>query len=124
VGDGLVLLPLSDETREQLEWLATGVLEAAGEASVWIGEAATLAQEEDWMHRIRDASAEEFDLLRRRAVDAMTDDTAARRRSLRQLRAELRRIRTRDYFGARAGATATAAIERLARLEPASAMPS
>ena len=34
--DGLVALPADSRTREQLEWLADAVLEAGGEASVWL----------------------------------------------------------------------------------------
>lgn len=115
VGDGLVILPMTDETREQFEWLATGIAEAAGAASVWLGEAATMAQEEQWMNRIRHAVADDYEHLRRRAVDAASDDEAGRRRNLRQLRADLRRVRVRDYFGTPAGVAATEAIERLAR---------
>ena len=37
--DGLVALPADARTREQLEWLADEVLEADGEASVWMGAA-------------------------------------------------------------------------------------
>jgi hypothetical protein len=117
VGDGLVILPLTDETREQLESLATGIIDADGEASVWIGEAATKAQEERWMDRISDASAEEYEDLRRRALDVAMGDEVTRGRTLRQLRAELRRVQTRDYFRVPPGIEAAAAIERLARLE-------
>jgi hypothetical protein len=35
--DGLVALPLDARNREQLEWLADEVVEAGGEASIWIG---------------------------------------------------------------------------------------
>src|SRR5918997_5488283 len=41
--DGLVGLPLTDHTREQLEWLAEGIIEAAGEATVWLAEPASKA---------------------------------------------------------------------------------
>ena len=43
--DGLAALPLSSRNREQLEWLAEEVTEAGGEASIWIAQAATAAQE-------------------------------------------------------------------------------
>lgn len=114
VGDGLVTLPLTSETHEQIEWLASDIEDARGEASVWLGEAATKAQEERWVERFRSASTDEYDTLTDRADKAATEDSAATRRSLRQLRAELRRVRARDYFGVAAGARASAAIERLA----------
>ena len=115
VGDGLVALPLTDETQEQIEWLASGVEDAGGDASVWLGEAATRAQEEHWMDRIRQASIAEFESLQRRAVEAASGDEASRRRSLRLLRTELRKALARDYARVPAAHNATAAIERLAQ---------
>jgi hypothetical protein len=114
VGDGLAALPLTAETHEQIEWLASDIEEARGEASVWLGEAATRVQEERWIERFRLASTDEYDTLADRAEKAAIDDGSTRRRNLRQLRAELRRVRARDFFGVPAGARATAAIERLA----------
>src|SRR5438067_4365299 len=43
--DGLVALPADARTREQLEWLADEVVEAGGEASVWLGRLGSAAQE-------------------------------------------------------------------------------
>lgn len=116
VGDGLVALPLTEETQEQVEWLATGIEDAGGDASVWLSEAATRAQEERWMDRIRKASTEELGALERRAVEASTGDESARRRSLRHLRAEFRKARARDYGGVPAAAGAAVAVERLAQV--------
>jgi hypothetical protein len=114
VGDGLVVLPLTDEAQEQVEWLATGIEEAGGDASVWLAEATTRGQEERWMERFKQASTEEFQVLEQRAIEAAGGDESARRRNLRHLRAELRKARARDYAGAPAGDDAAAAIERLA----------
>lgn len=114
VGDGFVTLPLTSETHEQIEWLASEIEDARGEASVWLGEAATRVQEARWVERFRSASTDEYDTLADRAARVAMEDAPARRRSLRQLRAELRRVRARDYFGVPAGATAIEAIERLA----------
>jgi hypothetical protein len=116
VGDGLVALPLTDETQEQIEWLATGIQDAGGDASVWLAVAATREQEEIWMDRIRQASTEEFAALQRRAAEAAAGDAATRRRNLRTLRAELRKARSRDHARAFAGHDAEDAIERLARV--------
>ena len=114
VGDGLVILPLTDETQEQLEWLASAVQDADGESSVWIGEAATKAQEDRWVDRIKAVSIDEYAGLELRARNAALDSEDGRRRSLRLLRAELRRVRGRDYFNVPEGAQAAAAIEGLA----------
>jgi hypothetical protein len=114
VGDGFVTLPFTAETHEQIEWLAGDIEDARGEASVWLGEAATRAQEERWMERFRKASTDEYETLVDRARTAESEDEPSRRRNLRLLRAELRRVRVRDYFGVPAGANATTAIDRLA----------
>jgi hypothetical protein len=114
VGDGFVTLPLTSETHEQIEWLASDIEDARGEASVWLGEAATKSQEERWVERFRSASTDEYETLADRAARVTLDDAVARRRSLRQLRADLRRVRARDYFGVPAGTNAVKAIERLA----------
>jgi hypothetical protein len=36
IGDGLVGLPLDSRTLEALEWVAEDVLEAGGEAAIWL----------------------------------------------------------------------------------------
>src|SRR5438876_11503613 len=43
--DGLVALPADNRTRERLEWLADEVIEAGGEASVWLARPGSAAQE-------------------------------------------------------------------------------
>ncbi len=45
LADGLVALPLDARTKEQLEWLAEEVVDACGEASIWIAEAGSADQE-------------------------------------------------------------------------------
>src|SRR5947199_10195736 len=43
--DGLVALPLDSRSRERFEWLADEVVEAGGEATIWLGGLASAAQE-------------------------------------------------------------------------------
>src|SRR2546429_5386998 len=43
--DGLVALPADARTKEQLEWLAEEVLDAGGEATVWVGRPGSTADE-------------------------------------------------------------------------------
>src|SRR5207245_4232046 len=38
VVDGVVALPLDSRSREQLEWLADEVVEAGGDATIWVSE--------------------------------------------------------------------------------------
>src|SRR3989442_789108 len=59
--DGLVALPLdSSRNREQLEWVAGEIVEAGGEATLWVGELASAAQERDLATRMATAIASEY----------------------------------------------------------------
>ena len=91
--DGLVALPLDARTREQLEWAADEVVEAGGEATVWLARAASAAQERDLVTRMATAVAEEYRALIADAGTAVSD-----KRTLARLRRELRAIRSRDFF--------------------------
>src|SRR6476660_1118110 len=44
--DGAWVLPATDQTREQFQWLAAEIIELDGEASVWDSDAVPGAQEE------------------------------------------------------------------------------
>jgi hypothetical protein len=114
VSDGLVALPLNAETREQVEWLASGVVDDGGDASVWIAEAATRAQDRTWTDRIKAAVADECAALSSRVGEAAGQPSGDRRRALRALRSELERIRGRDYFGVVASTGVAQSIEALA----------
>ena len=114
--DNLVALPLDSQTREQLEWLAEGVIEAGGEASVWLAEPASAAHERELVADARAARDEEYRDVARAAERASGEQGPARRRTLRRLRRELRSIRARDYFAAPERRVAEGAVERLARL--------
>src|ERR671925_1612610 len=58
--DGLAALPLDARNREQLEWLADEVVEAGGEATIWVGELASAAQERALARRMAGAVAAEY----------------------------------------------------------------
>ncbi|HET8606316.1 MAG TPA: Chromate resistance protein ChrB [Gaiellaceae bacterium] len=96
--DGLVALPLDARNREQLEWLAEEVVEAAGEATIWVGELASAAQERELATRMADAVATEYEAVAAEAIAAREQPPGQRRRTLGRLRRELRRIRARDFF--------------------------
>ena len=106
--DGLVALPLSPETREQLEWAAEDVVEAGGDASIWIALPATAAQERTLVARMTEAVAADYTAV----VDAARG--AAGRRALHQLRRTLRAIEARDHFGPPERERARRAVERIA----------
>src|SRR3989441_6286782 len=69
--DGLAALPLDARNREQLEWLAVEVTEAGGEATIWLGELASAAQERELARRMAEAVARDYRTL--------TDDADAAR---------------------------------------------
>src|SRR5256885_13322453 len=47
LSDGMVALPADARTGEQLEWIADEILQAGGEASIWLAEPATARQARD-----------------------------------------------------------------------------
>jgi hypothetical protein len=124
ISDGLVAVPLDARTREQLGWLAQEVREHDGEASIWIGQLATVADERALIGRMKALVGAEYEAVIRAAREAAREaapNETSTRRTLARLRRELRRVGLRDYFPSHARERANAAVERLAeRLELAS----
>jgi ChrB-like protein len=114
VADGVVALPLDARTREQLEWLAEDVVERGGEASIWLAEPGTLAQERALARRMLDVVEADLAALIAEAALMAREPDSLRRRTLARLRRDLGRIRSRDYFASPMAARAEAAVESLA----------
>jgi hypothetical protein len=114
--DGLAALPLDARNREQLEWLAEEVTEAGGEATLWIGELASRAQERELAAGMAGAVAAEYHAVAESAGAARAQPPGRRRRTLGRLRRELRRIRAHDYFPPPEREQAQRAVEELATL--------
>ena len=112
--DGLVALPADSRTREQMEWLADSVLEAGGEATVWLGRPGSAAQERAIAERMRTEVGGQYRKLTEDAAEAVGLSVGARKRTLGRLRRELRRVRRRDYFNAAEREPASAALQALA----------
>ena len=112
--DGLVALPRDTRNREQLEWLANDVQEAGGEATVWLAEVASTAQERELVMRMKDAVAAEYGVLVEETDAARALTGGRRSRTLGRLRRELHRIRSRDHFGVPEKDLAERAIDELA----------
>ncbi len=110
--DGLVALPADARTREQLEWIAEEIIEAGGEAAIWLAHPASAAQERDLAGRMTDARADEYAAVIADAADVEPGSREARRTGER-LRAELRRIGRRDYFPPPERDAAHAAVQEL-----------
>jgi hypothetical protein len=112
--DGLAALPLDVRNREQLEWLADEVVQAGGEATIWVGELASASQERELAGRMSDAVTADYRRVLADVVVAHAEPAGQRRRTLGRLRRELRRIRARDYFPPPERELAQQAVEELA----------
>jgi hypothetical protein len=111
--DGLAALPLDARNREQLEWLADEAAEAGGEATIWVGELGSAAQERELASRMAEAAATDYRVLVEEAAAAREQTPSQRRRTLGRLRSELRRIKSRDYFPPPERELAQRALEEL-----------
>lgn len=114
IGDGTAMLPDTPRAREHLEWLAAGVLEAAGDASVWVASPVSVAVHRQLAGRMAAAIAAEYEEVHRKAILAADEPETGRRRTLVRLRRELARVSQRDYFPPPEREQAVAAVERLA----------
>ena len=114
--DGLATLPLDARNREQLEWLAEDIVEAGGEATIWVGELASARQERELASRMAEAVAHDYLAVIADAVAAREESSGQRRRTLGRLRRELRRIKARDYFPPPERERAEQAVQQLATL--------
>src|SRR5919204_1677530 len=114
--DGLAALPLDARNREQLEWLAEEVLEAHGEASIWLGELASAAQERELASKMAPLVAADYRTLIADVQAARQELHGQRRRTLGRLRRELRRVKARDYFPPPERELAQQAVEGLAEV--------
>jgi hypothetical protein len=112
--DGLVTLPLDDRNREQLEWLAESVIEAGGDATVWLGRPAVAGDERDLAERMREQVAADYRALIEETAEVGSQVPGRQRRSLARLRRELNKIRARDYFSVEERERAVRAIDQLA----------
>ncbi len=114
--DGFAALPLDARNREQLEWLADEVIEAGGEATIWIGELASAGQERELAAGMAAEVAADYQALIRESAEACSALPGQRRRTLARLRRELRRIRARDHFPPPERELAQQAVDELAAL--------
>lgn len=112
--DGLVGLPCDARTKERLEWIAEEVIEAGGEASIWISRPATKAHERVLAAQIGEEVDEAYDAIVAAAKASLGEAPGRRRRTLSRLRRELQSVRQRDYFPKRGHERARSALDRLA----------
>jgi hypothetical protein len=113
--DGVVALPADGESREQLEWLAEEVVQAGGEATIWLAQPATAAEHRALIRAMTERVEAEYHAIAEAARVAQSSGSVERRRTLARLRRELRRVGTRQYFPTREADKARQAVEALAR---------
>jgi uncharacterized protein YdbL (DUF1318 family) len=114
LADGVVALPADARTQEQVEWLAEEVIEAGGQAGVWLARPSTAAQERELATQIADARAVEYAELASAATAAAVLSPSAQVAALRRLRGQWRQIIRRDFFPPPERERAWAALRDLA----------
>jgi len=119
--DGVVALPATADTREQLEWLAEDVVEAGGEATIWLAEPATAAEHRRLAASMTERIEEEYGTITTEARATIGRPAAEWRRTLARLRRELRRVGSRQYFPTDHADLARAEVEALAEAVAAKA---
>ena len=114
--DGLVGLPASSQNQEQFDWLADEVLEAGGEAWTFRAIPGSKEQHRALAARMTAAATEEYRAVLEEAEEVLASGDRPSRRSVERLRRELRRVGTRDPFGAKERREAQRAVARLSAL--------
>ena len=112
--DGVAMLPHTERTEEQLEWLAAGIAEVGGEASVWTCRSTTTEASSLLLERMGDERTTEYEALVGEAGEAARATGVVRERELSRLRRQLEQVRQRDYVAPPARDRAVRAIEALA----------
>lgn len=113
ISDGLIALPADARTREHIDWIAEEITDFGGTATVWIAQPGSAEQERQLAQSMADARTAEYQQVIDQAEQARSLSEEERRRILRKLRAELRRINRRDYFPPPARRAAEAAANAL-----------
>lgn len=114
--DGVVALPAGRDNREQLEWLAEEVVQAGGEATIWLAEPVTAAEHRALAQTMTERVEAEYRQIAVEAQAAQSNRPVERRRTLARLRRELRRVDGRRYFPTQEADAAHDAVETLAKV--------
>jgi uncharacterized protein YdbL (DUF1318 family) len=98
LGDGLVALPATAQTREDLDCIAEEILQVGGTAAVWLAQSATGTQGRELVAGMAAARSQEYQTVIAHAAAAASAPAPERTRTMRRLRDQLLRIQSRDYF--------------------------
>jgi hypothetical protein len=115
VMDGVVALPAAPDNRERLEWLAEEVVQAGGDATIWLSEPSTAAEHRKLAGTMTERVDAEYRAIAAEARAAQQRSPVDRRRALARLRRELRRVGGREHFPSGEADVARHAVEALAR---------
>lgn len=113
--DGLVAVPESLTTVEQLGWVANDVLDAGGEAQLWTAELNSAKQERELIARANREVATAYRAFVEAIEEAGRSADQVTRRRRAAFERELRDIVRRDHIGAPGRDRAERALARLAR---------
>jgi hypothetical protein len=113
--DGVVALPVGPDKRERLEWLAEEVVQAGGDATIWLSQPATAAQHRALAAEMTERVDAEYRAIAAEAGAAHRGRPVDRRRALARLRRELRRVEAREHFPSREAGAAREAVDALAK---------
>jgi len=117
VKGGAYVLPHTDQTREDFEWLRGEIVSLEGDASLFAAAPLAPAASDALVEEFREARAADFAALVRDADGAsrsVASDPAARR-TVRQLAERLAHLQSIDFFGAEGGGAAADAVAQLSR---------
>ena len=125
---GAAILPFTEDSEEQFDWLAQEVEDQAGDA--WVLRVARLseAEERKVRDRMRADRRVEYEELRKEALEFLRGKRATRRtavgnrsvrdRELHALQRRFQKIRARDFFGAPGRHEVAATIEQCLAFRP------
>lgn len=111
LGDGLVTLPHTRETQEQLEWVANQILESNGEAITWIARPSSRRDSKVLTKQMQSDRTSEYVEL----CEEIERDDSADRRTLARWRRQYRQIEKRDHFSADGRDRTRLAIDAVAK---------
>ncbi|WP_055475582.1 Chromate resistance protein ChrB [Gordonia sp. HS-NH1] len=110
--DGVVLLPASPRTREQLEWVAEDAVNAGGSGEVWEAAPTNPAELERIRTELQEARGAEYAEIVAEAQHVAEHADPAKQ--LGALRRRFREITRRDHFPTESRETARQALRTLA----------
>lgn len=110
LGDGLVTLPHTPETQEQLEWVANQILESSGEAITWIARPSSRRDSKALKKQMQAERTGEYAAL----SEEIENTGSADRRTLARWRRQYRQIEKKDHFAADGRDGARLAIDAVA----------